>query len=101
MQLSWQMFQAMLLRRQQDTPEMGAISLLSPHDASALFPPLRRDFGALHVAGGARVDGRLMAAGLLRAAQRHGATVREGHAELSAASERVTGVHAGRRGDPG
>ena len=46
----------------------------------------------MHVAGGGRVDGRLMAAGLLRAAQRHGATVREGHAELLAANERVTGV---------
>ena len=37
---------------------------------------------ALHVANGARVDGRRMAAGLLRAAQRLGATMVEGHAEL-------------------
>jgi D-amino-acid dehydrogenase len=87
-----EMFQAMLLRRQLDTPEMGAISLLSPQDASGLFPPLGRGFAALHVAGGGRVDGRLMAAGLLRAAQRHGAVVREGHAELVAANERAIGV---------
>jgi len=87
-----EMFQAMLLRRQLDTPEMGAISQLSPQQASELFPPLRRDFAAVHIAGGGRVDGRLMAAGLLRAARRYGAAVCQGHAELLVANERVTGV---------
>jgi D-amino-acid dehydrogenase len=87
-----EVFQAMLLRRQLDTPEMGAISQLSPQQASELFPPLRRDFAAVHIAGGGRVDGRLMAAGLLRAARRYGAAVCQGHAELLVANERVTGV---------
>ena len=85
-------FRTMLDRRQTDTPEMGETSLLTPRDARALFPPLRHDLAALHVAGGARVDGRRMAAGLLRAAQRHGATIRQGLAELMAAGSRVTGV---------
>jgi D-amino-acid dehydrogenase len=71
---------------------MGAISQLSPQQASELFPPLRRDFAAVHIAGGGRVDGRLMAAGLLRAARRYGAAVCQGHAELLVANERVTGV---------
>jgi D-amino-acid dehydrogenase len=87
-----EVFQAMLLRRQLDTPEMGAISQLSPQQASELFPPLRRDFAAVHIASGGRVDGRLMAAGLLRAARRYGAAVCQGHAELLVANERVTGV---------
>jgi D-amino-acid dehydrogenase len=85
-------FHTTLNRRRADTPEMGATSLLAPRDATALFPPLRPDFAALHVAGGARVDGRRLAAGLLRAAQRHGATMRQGHAELVASGDRVTGV---------
>jgi D-amino-acid dehydrogenase len=87
-------FNTMLGRRRADTPEMGATSLLTPSDARALFPPLRHDLGALHVAGGARVDGRRMAAGLLRAAQRLGAMLREGHAELMTSGDRVTGVRS-------
>ena len=85
-------FQAMLTRRQADTPEMGAISLLTPDETRELFPPLRPDRAAVHVAGGARVDGRRMAAGLLRAAQCHGATLLEGCATLMASGGRVTGV---------
>ncbi len=85
-------FRGMLHRRQDDAPEMGAISLLTPGEARALFPPLRTDFSGLHVAGGARVDGRRMATGLLRAAQRHGAMLRDGHAELVALGNRVIGV---------
>ena len=57
----------------QDSPEMGETTVLSARDAKMLFPPLREDLAGLHVANGARVDGRLMAAGLLRAAQRLGA----------------------------
>jgi D-amino-acid dehydrogenase len=86
------MFENMLRRRQSDTPEMGALSLLSPRETVALFPALRSDLAALHIAGGARVDGRRMAAGLLRAAQRLGAVVRQGHADLVADGERVIGV---------
>ena len=71
---------------------MGATSVLSPRDARALFPPLRADLAGLHVANGARVDGRRMAAGLLRAALSLGARQVEGHAELLADGNRVTGV---------
>ena len=88
-------FQDVLQRRCAETPEMGAISLLSARDAVGLFPPLRRDFAGVHVAGGARVDGRRMAAGLLRAAQHFGAAVRVGRAELMVAGGRVRGVTLG------
>jgi D-amino-acid dehydrogenase len=88
-------FERVLRRRRAETPEMGAISLLSARDAVGLFPPLRRDFGGVHVAGGARVDGRRMAAGLLRAAQHFGAAVRMGRAELIVAADRVRGVTLG------
>ena len=85
-------FHAMLCRRRADTPEMGDTSVLSPRDARALFPPLRTDLAGLHVANGARVDGRRMAAGLLRAALGLGARQVEGRAELLADGNRVTGV---------
>lgn len=86
------MFRRILQRRQLDSPEMGEVSLLSPNDARIVFPPLRDDFAALHIAGGARVDGRRMGAALLRAAQRLGAAVRYGHAELIVDGGRVSGV---------
>ncbi len=85
-------FHAVLVRRGTQTPEMGATSQLAARDARALFPPLRHDLAAVHVAGGARVDGRRMAASLLRAAQHHGATMRQGHAELVLTKDRVTSI---------
>jgi D-amino-acid dehydrogenase len=85
-------FNDMLRRRRADTPEMGTTSLLSPRETQGLFPPLRADLAGLHVANGARVDGRRMAAGLLRAAQGLGARAIEGHAELISEGNRVTGV---------
>jgi glycine/D-amino acid oxidase-like deaminating enzyme len=86
------LFEEILRRRRDAAPEMGATSLLMPLDAGALFPPLRGDLAGLHVAGGARVDGRRMAAGLLRAAQGLGAAIRIGHAELIPDGDRVAGV---------
>ena len=85
-------FNEVLSRRRADTPEMGATSLLSPRETRALFPPLRAELAGLHVANGARVDGRRMAAGLLRAAQGLGARVIETHADLIDDGNRVTGV---------
>jgi D-amino-acid dehydrogenase len=82
----------MLSRRRADTPEMGATSVLSPRETRELFPPLRADLAGLHVANGARVDGRRMAAGLLRAAERFGARMIAAPAELIAVGNRVTGV---------
>jgi D-amino-acid dehydrogenase len=85
-------FDAVLGRRRAETPEMGATSLLSPPEARALFPPLRADLAGLHVANGARVDGRRMAAGLLGAARRLGASLIEGQAELVVRGDRAGGV---------
>ena len=47
-----------------------------PDEAKALFPPLAQVNGAIHCGRGARVDGRLLAGALLRAAARHGLEVR-------------------------
>jgi D-amino-acid dehydrogenase len=66
-----------------------------PDEAKALFPPLAQVNGAIHCGRGARVDGRLLATALLRAAARHGLEVR--HAaidELMVERGAVTGVRS-------
>ena len=72
--------ETLVCQRVQHHPEAGAVSRLSPREARALFPPLREGQEALHVAGGARVDGRALARALLAAAERRGATVRSDEA---------------------
>jgi D-amino-acid dehydrogenase len=84
-----------LLERAAGSPEMGRIERLSPQQARELFPPLRPDLPAVHVAGGARVDGRLLAAALCRAASRRGARILQGSAELVLRGGRAAGVRVG------
>ena len=78
-----------------DAPEAGRIERLSPTDARALFPPLRRDQPALLVAGGARVDGRRLASALQRAAVKHQTRLINGSAELVRHGQSVAGVRVG------
>ena len=78
--------------RAADAPEAGRIERLSAADARALFPPLRKDLPGLHVSGGARVNGRLLAAALSRAAAVHGTRMIEGAAELVLHGSRAVGV---------
>jgi D-amino-acid dehydrogenase len=81
-----------LRRQRENTPEIGDVRVLSGPEARELFPPLRADKAAVHISGAARVDGRLMAAALIRAAARHGAELREGPARLLIRGGRAAGV---------
>jgi D-amino-acid dehydrogenase len=81
--------------RARRVPAMGEVTRLSPAEAQGLFPLLRPELGGVLVAGGARVDGRLLAAALLRAAERRGATVILGHAEPAVEAGRIVGVDVG------
>jgi D-amino-acid dehydrogenase len=81
--------------RRAEAPEAGDVARLSPKEARALFPPLRPDLAAVHVSGGARVDGRLLAAALRRMAERRGARFHTGTAELLARDGRVIGFRLG------
>ncbi len=81
-----------VITRQATSPAMGEVTRLTAAKAQALFPPLKPSLGAIHVSGGARVDGRRLAAAMLRAAERLGATILHGHAEPRQAGGRVTGV---------
>ena len=78
--------------RAANAPEAGSIERLSPADARALFPALRPDQPALLVSGGARVDGRRVAAALQRAAVKRGVRLVNGSAELILRGGRATGV---------
>jgi D-amino-acid dehydrogenase len=78
--------------RQRGAPAMGDVRLLSEKAARALFPPLRPGLGGVFIEGGARVDGRRLAAALLRAAAARGAVVVDGHAAVVVEAGRVAGV---------
>ncbi len=79
-------------RRGAAHPQAGTVTRLAPEQARKLFPPLNPRFGAVHVAGAARVDGRRIAAALRRAAARRGATERHGEAALVTHGARMRGV---------
>ena len=72
---------------------------IGPREARALFPPLAEVKGAIHCGRGARVDGRRLAAALLRAAEQHGLEVRHAAAdELIVERAAVAGIRvAGER----
>lgn len=66
---------------------------LSPEQACTLFPPLARVRGAIHCTRDARVDGRLLAAALRKAALAQGLEIREAEvSDLSVAQGAVRGV---------
>jgi D-amino-acid dehydrogenase len=78
------------------SPLAGRVSLLSA--AREAFPPLRDGVPAVHVAGGARVDGRRLRDALRRVAGSHGASELSGTATLVVRAGRVAGVDvAGQR----
>ncbi|MGE6260654.1 NAD(P)/FAD-dependent oxidoreductase [Heyndrickxia sporothermodurans] len=80
------------LKRKEDAPEMGDITLLTSEQTKELFPPLAEGFEALHVSGAARVDGRALRTSLLSASQKYGAELLAGNADLLIEGKKVIGV---------
>lgn len=74
-------------KRAAGVANIGEVTRLDARAARELFPALGDIQTGLHVAGAARVNGRLM-----RDALRRGATIRPGSAELQRHGDRVTGV---------
>lgn len=83
------------LTRREDAPELGDVTVLSPDETNALFPPLDAEYAAVHVTGAARVDGRALRDALLRTAQKNGAVLLYEEATLLHNGARITGVRAG------
>ncbi|MGH1549651.1 NAD(P)/FAD-dependent oxidoreductase [Leifsonia poae] len=73
-----------LAARRPQAASMGEVARVSAERARELFPPLGDGFAGIHISGGARVDGRVLRAGLLAGAQGLGATVIPGTATLDA-----------------
>lgn len=81
----------MVRRRAQSSPLAGTVTRLAEHEAAALFPAMLPR-PALHVSGGARVDGRRLCAALHRAITRRGGVLRQGQAGLVADGGRIRGA---------
>ncbi|GAB3579970.1 FAD-dependent oxidoreductase [Leifsonia lichenia] len=62
---------------------IGEVARIPASRARELFPPLGDGFDALHITGGARVDGRTLRAGLLAGSQALGARVVAGTASVA------------------
>ena len=81
-----------VLKRRQNAPEIGDVTLLNSFETKALFPPLDDTYQSIHISGAARVDGNSLRNALLSGAKKHGATVVNGHADLSYEGNKITGV---------
>jgi D-amino-acid dehydrogenase len=86
------MHKLIIERRTMGVKNIGEVTLLDGKSAKELFPALAEIPAAIHTSGAARMDGRLMRDALTRAAQKRGATVVKGSAELVVKGDRVTGV---------
>ena len=82
----------LLRSAQAAAPELGEVRVLEPAEANELFPPLRPGSFGVYVGGAARVDGRRLRSGLVRAALARGAVVKAGRAGLAIRAGQVTGV---------
>ncbi|MBM7571238.1 NAD(P)/FAD-dependent oxidoreductase [Aquibacillus albus] len=82
----------MALKRRQSTPEMGEITKLSPKETKKVFPPLSDQYGAVHVSGGARVNGAALRNALIRNAVKNGVNFIHGDASLVVKGSKVMGV---------
>jgi D-amino-acid dehydrogenase len=80
------------LKRREDAPEIGEITILSPAETKRLFPPLHEDFGSVYVSGGARVNGRALRKALVNAAVKYGARFVKGSACLIHDNNQIKGI---------
>ncbi|WP_088053158.1 NAD(P)/FAD-dependent oxidoreductase [Virgibacillus dakarensis] len=80
------------LKRREDAPEIGEISLLDASQTKAMFPLLEDGYKSVHVSGAARVNGRQLKEALLNGAKKRGAKIIYGNAKLVHKEKYVTGV---------
>src|SRR5699024_3624066 len=80
------------IKRRENAPEIGDISRLSQTETKKQFPLLSDEYASFHVSGAARVNGRKLKNALLRGAEKHGATLIKGHAEIVVDEDQILGV---------
>lgn len=82
------------LKRREDAPEVGEVSLLSEQETKNMFPYIRDGYRSVHVTGSARVDGRALNEALVRAAEKQGVKVIRSEASLITENNAVHGASA-------
>ncbi|WP_226681479.1 NAD(P)/FAD-dependent oxidoreductase [Sutcliffiella horikoshii] len=83
------------IKRREEAPEIGEVTILSPEETRELFPVLSEEYGSVHVTGGAKVNGRSLRNALINAAKKHGTKFMEDNAGLEVIDNQVTGVKLG------
>ncbi|SEB13575.1 D-amino-acid dehydrogenase [Thalassobacillus cyri] len=83
------------LERRRDTPELGEVTKLSRKETKSLFPPLKDEYGAVHISGGGRVNGGALRDALIRGAKMNGATYIKGDAEIQMEDNHVKCITVG------
>jgi D-amino-acid dehydrogenase len=85
-------FERRIRERRGAAPEIGEVAAVTAAEARELFPLLREDCAAVSVSGACRVDGRLLAGALARAAVARGAVITASRAKLVCRRGRAAGV---------
>jgi D-amino-acid dehydrogenase len=80
------------IKRREDAPEIGEVTVLSPAETQRLFPPIAEEYGSVFVSGGARVNGRALRNALVSAAVKNGASLLNGDALIIHENNRATGI---------
>lgn len=80
------------IKRREEAPEIGEVKLLNEEETREKFPMLAEGYQSIYVSGAARVDGRKIRDSMLRGAEKNGATIVEGNAELLTEGTQVIGV---------
>jgi D-amino-acid dehydrogenase len=80
------------IKRREDAPEIGEVTVLSPAETQRLFPPIADEYGSVFVSGGARVNGRSLRNALVSAAVKNGASLLNGDASIIYENNRALGI---------
>ncbi|MBM7600402.1 D-amino-acid dehydrogenase [Virgibacillus halotolerans] len=80
------------IKRRDQAPEIGEVTLLNTTQTKEMFPPLADGYGSVHVSGAARVDGRALRHALVQGAKKRGATIIHGDAKLIYHGNQITGA---------
>jgi D-amino-acid dehydrogenase len=80
------------IKRREDAPEIGEVTVLSPAETQRLFPPIADEYGSVFVSGGARVNGRLLRNALVSAAVKNGASLLNDDASIIYENNRALGI---------
>lgn len=80
------------IKRKEDAPEIGDISLLNERETKNAFPHIRDGYRSVHITGSARVDGRELRDALLRASVKAGVKIVKDEAELIKNGKEIIGA---------